>query len=201
MPAERSADKRITAYIRKQPLWAREICERLRKIAHKADRKMAEEWKWGPAFTREGIVCGFGAFKKWVTFTFREGAAMKDRRKLFNYGKKNDHNRSIKFSSAEEVKKHEKALVQYVQEAVKINLSSKKKAAKRKPKAKKPIVIPRDLEIALEGVGVLEAFKTLPYYMQRDSVMWIEGTKRMETRVRRIETLIAQVKYAKAPYG
>src|SRR5436853_338053 len=92
------ASKLIDDYIAKSPAFAQKICNMLRQIILKADPKIIEDWKWGPNYYKDGMICGYGTFKGWVTFSFFQGALMKDPKKLFNYGDANAHNRSIKFT-------------------------------------------------------------------------------------------------------
>ncbi len=126
MPAKKTKQpgKLIDNYIKKLPAWEQEICWRLRRLIHDADPKIVEEWKWhSPAFSHNGLVCFFWGFKKWVTFTLYQGALIKDKYKLFNYGKTNSHNRSIKFTDISQIK--DELIIEYIQEAVKNNLTKK----------------------------------------------------------------------------
>ncbi len=78
--------KLIDEYIDELPDFSKEICMRLRELTHSADPEIVEDWKWGPSFNKQGMVCGFSAFREHVSFTFFEGAAMKDPKKLFTEG-------------------------------------------------------------------------------------------------------------------
>lgn len=115
--------KLIDAYIKKLPDWQQDICWRLRRLIHDADPEIVEEWQWrAPAFSHHGLVCFFWGFKKWVTFTFFQGTLIKDKYKLFNFGRANDHNRSIKLTDIAQIR--DEFIIEYVQEAVSNNIKN-----------------------------------------------------------------------------
>ncbi len=120
-----SAEKRIDDYINKLPDWCKTICQKLRSLIHRADSDVVEDWKWGqPTFTHNGKqLCWVWAFAKHVSFTFYQGALMKDSKKIFNYGKDNLRNRTVKFSDVSQI--DEEVLIAYIQEAVALNEAGK----------------------------------------------------------------------------
>lgn len=141
-------DKRIDAYISELPDWSKKICERLRKIIHRADPDIVEDWKWNaPCFVHSGIVCWFWAFKNWVTFTFYYGSLIDDRYKLFNYGFEHLHNRSIKLTDVGQIK--EKEIIEYLKEAVENNLVGKRPQVQRV--VRKATVMPYGDEVERKG--------------------------------------------------
>jgi hypothetical protein len=114
-----NASKRIDATYAKLPENIREICETVRAIIHKAVPDIEENWKWGPAFEKNGLAMGLWGFKKHVTLVFYRGVDMSDKHRLFNAGLENARNRMIKFTSVKDVKA--KKLADYVKEAVAVN--------------------------------------------------------------------------------
>jgi hypothetical protein len=64
------ASFKITDYIESLPDWSQKICITLREISLKSNSEIIEDWKWGPNYYLNGMVCGFSAFKKYVNFVF-----------------------------------------------------------------------------------------------------------------------------------
>jgi uncharacterized protein YdeI (YjbR/CyaY-like superfamily) len=174
------APQRIDEYFGKAAEFARPICARLRELIHEADPEIVEDWKWGPNFHKEGMVCGIGAFKEHVALHFFKGSLMKDPQKLFRDAGDDKGSRSIKLESLEQI--DPKAIVRYVREAVKLNEAGAKLATKR-PAAK----VPPDLRKALAAEPSAKRFfdGLAPGY-RREYVEWVEGAKRVATREKRI---------------
>ncbi len=176
--------KLIDDYIDELPDFSKEICMRLRELIHSADPDIQEDWKWGPSFNKKGMVCGFSAFREHVSFTFFEGAAMKDPKKLFSEGQANAHNRGIRYHSVGEI--DEKILVKYIQEAVAINSQGIKSV-------ERTIVIPEDFKSALKIAHCLEKFEQSSYNNRKEYVNWIESSKKFETREIRIQKSVDKI--------
>ena len=100
------AEELIDRYIDSIEPFAQPICRRLRALIHKAEPEIIEDWKWGPNFNKDGMVCGFGAFKEFVSIAFFMGALLKDPKKTL-----------IDCSGSNA----EKALLAFVKEAVALN--------------------------------------------------------------------------------
>ena len=60
--------------------------------------------------------------------------------------------------------------------------------------APRTVTVPDDLAHALKNAGLREAFDQLSYTHQRENVAAIEGAKKAETRVRRIQATLDQVR-------
>jgi hypothetical protein len=179
----KAADE-ISQYISSLSSFAKPICKKLRQIILKAERDIQEDWKWGPHYSCEGMVCGYGGFTHHVKFTFFNGSAMKDPLKLFNHCVDNEFSRSIKYTDVSEI--NEKALTAYIQESVALN----KKGFKREIKNKN-IEIPDDLIAALsKNKPALTFFDQLSYGYKKDYVQWVTTAKRSETRTDRIAKLV-----------
>ena len=178
------ASKLIDGYIKDAPAFARPICRKLRSLIHKADKKIKEDWKWGPNFNKRGMICGFGAFQNHVSLAFFKGALMKDPNGILIHGGSNVHNRMAQFTSVDDV--DEKTLIEYVKEAIAINESGLKL-----PPRIKTVAIPDDLRDALSANMIAEEnFNNLAYTYRKEYVDWIESARRPETRETRISEVV-----------
>ncbi len=178
------AAEEINQYIASLEPFAQSICKKLRQIILKADPEIQEDWKWGPHYSCNGMVCGYGGFARHVKFTFFNGSAMKDPLQLFNHCVDNKFSRSIKFTEVSEIK--EKALTAYIQESVAIN----KKGFKREIKNKN-VEVPEDLLNAIKkNKSAFTFFDQLTYGYKKDYVQWVTSAKRSETRTDRIAKLV-----------
>lgn len=174
----------IDDYIASAPEFARQICIRLRELIHRADPDIKEEWKWGPNFQKQGMICGFGYFKNHVTLTFFRGDLLKDAKGILT-GESNIHNRSIKFKSTDDV--NDKVILSYIKEAVKID-------SKKLPDGKyKTVEIPDDFKKLLKKRNLLEKFEAANYTNRKEFINWILSAKKEETRLRRIEKAIVKI--------
>jgi len=187
MPTIREdAPERIDAYVAKAPEYARPILERLRELIHAADRSIVEDWKWGPNFHREGMVCGIAAFRKHVSLHFFKGSLMKDPKGLFRDAGVEKGSRSIAFASVDEVPAA--AVKAYVKEAVKLNVAGEK-VAYRKPAPRRPA----DLSKALKAVpAAARHFDGLAPGYRREYIEWVTSAKRPATREKRIAATVAK---------
>ncbi len=183
-----NVSKEIDAFINKLPDFSKLICTKLRNIIHKSDSSILEDWKWGPNFNCNGMVCGFGAFKSHVTLCFFQGASMKDTQKAFNYGSTNSHNRSIKFSDVKEI--NEKIIVSYLKEAIQIN-NSNMKPLSLKVDLKKQISVPDEIQKTLkQNKSANIIFDQLSYTCKKEYIVWLTSAKKEETKLRRYEKFI-----------
>lgn len=179
-----TASEEIDQYIRALPPFSREICERLRSIIHQAVPGIVEDWKWGPNFNSNGMVCGFGGFKKHVVLSFFNGAAMSDKHRMFNHGLENDHSRGIRYLNAAEI--DNKKLIDYVKESAALN----KNGYKKQP-ITKVAVCPSDLLAKLKSKPkAFEFFHGLATGYQNEFIELVETAKREETRTLRIEKVV-----------
>lgn len=188
MPIKHQSDAsyQIAEYISAMPEWSKAICIKLRNIIHKADPQMVEDWKWGPNYYHNGMVCGFGAFKKHVAFVFFQGAQLKDPKKLLSQGENNVHNRRIHFKDVNEVK--EKVLIEYIKEAVQINTTGKAVGVSKA--ATIEIDTPNDLQKLLDENKLSEYFDMLAYTHRKEYITWINDAKKEETRANRLNKTV-----------
>lgn len=179
MPSK-DPSKEITAYIKALDEPAKSICTQLRAIILKTVPDIREDWKWGPNYNYDGMVCGVGGFKKHAVLHFFNGAQMKDPKKLFNFGEDNEFSRSIKFNDVSEV--DEKVIAGYVKESVAIN-----KAGYKRVKVTKEAICPDDLYNALKKKpAARKFFDSLANGYKNEFIELVETAKKQETRDQRI---------------
>jgi len=175
-----NASEEITAYINALPEFGRLICEELRAVILKAVPDVVEDWKWGPSYFADGIMCGYSGFQKHVKLTFFNGSAMSDSKGLFNHCVDNEFNRSIKFTDVAQI--DEKLLIGYIRESAAINAKGFKRSVKARI-----IEVPQDLQAALnKDKKALAFFDQLTPGYRKDYVQWITSAKQMATRADRI---------------
>ena len=179
-----NASALITEAFDKMPDHINAIAVKLRELVHKAEPKIIEDWKWGPNFYCMGMVCNVWGFKEHASITFFNGVNMKDELKLFNYGELNSKNRTIKFTSIDEV--NEKAILTYLKEAVRLNKAGE-------IKANKTVEIPLELKKILSEHNLLAVFERQSFTYRKEAVFSITSAQQSITKVRRIEKLIAHL--------
>ena len=168
--------------------FAQAICKKLRSIILKAEPAIIEDWKWGPNYYKDGMVCGFWYFKKHCTFTFWQGALLKDKKKVLQMNEGNLHNRHIKYTDVKQI--DEKLLIEYITEAV-INNEKGLKITEAKDKT---VIIPPDFKKLLIKNKVLKNFEDMSYSKRKDYALWINGAKQDVTREKRMAQGIAKIK-------
>jgi hypothetical protein len=106
--------------------WRGEAIARLRKLIHKTDPGVTEEWKWNtPVFTHHGMVCAAGAFKDHVKLNFFKGASLNNPHGLLNAGLDAKTSRAIDFAEGNSLQ--EEALRELIREAIALNTATGKK--------------------------------------------------------------------------
>ena len=168
--------------------FAQAICKKLRAIIFKAEPRIIEDWKWGPNYYKDGMVCGFWYFKKHCTFVFYQGALLKDKKKILLMNEGNLHNRHIKFTDVKQI--DEKLLIEYITEAI-INNEKGLKLTEAKDKT---VIVPDDFKRLLVKNKVLKNFENMSYSKRKDYVMWINGAKQEATREKRMKQAIDKLK-------
>jgi uncharacterized protein YdeI (YjbR/CyaY-like superfamily) len=167
--------------------FAQAICKKLRAIIFKAEPAIIEDWKWGPNYYKDGMVCGFWYFKKHCTFVFYQGALLKDKKKILLKNEGNIHNRHLKFTDVSQI--NEKLLIEYITEAV-INNEKGLKITESKDKT---VIIPADFKKLLIKYKALKNFEGMTYSRRKDYVQWIEGAKQNVTREKRMNQAIEKI--------
>ena len=182
------APKLIDDSIKKMESFVQTICKKLRAIILKAEPNIIEDWKWGPNYYSNGMVCGYWGFKQHVTFTFFQGAMLKDEKKVLHSNPGNLHNRHIKYTDVKQI--DNKTLIAYIQEAV----ANNKKGLIVTEAKDKTILIPLYFKKSLEKNKILKNFEVLSYSKRKDYVQWIEGAKQEETREKRMNIALKKIK-------
>ncbi len=160
--------------------FAQVICNRLRKLILSSDPELIEDWKWGPNYYLNGMVCGYWGFKKHVSFVFFQGSLLKDKKKILLENPGNVHNRHIKFTDVKQI--DDTIILEYLFEAIDNN----RKGLKIIETKDKTIATPIDVEKAFKKAKVLAYFDSLAFSHRKEYVQWIESAKKEETRTKRI---------------
>lgn len=183
--ATTDATQKVLHYFEKQPAWSRELCLQLRQVLLAAHPTLTEEWKWGPHYSSNGMVCGIGAFQKHIKLTFFNGSVMKDDLHLFNHCVENEFSRSIKFTPGEAI--NTKAITAYVQESVAINAKGFKREVKDKT-----VDVPTELAAALaQHKSAQKFFDELSYGYKKEFTEHVTTAKQDKTRQDRIAKIVA----------
>jgi len=129
-----SASELISGRIAELGDWRGKTLARMRKLIKEADPDVVEEWKWmgTPIWSHDGIICTGESYKQVVKLTFAKGASLKDPKHLFNSSLEGNVRRAIDIKEGEDV--DATAFKALVREAVALNHSKPKKAAKRAKK-------------------------------------------------------------------
>lgn len=181
-------DPRVDAYIAKARPFAQPILTHLRALVHVHAPDVEETLKWGvPHFTLGGQnLAGMAAFKEHATFGFwrdeevtgspRDTGAMGSMGRLASIADLPD----------------DAAMAAMIAKAVALAAEGKPKRAAPKPKA--ALDMPGDLAAALKVNPAAQAhWDAFSPGKRRDYIEWVIEAKREETRVKRIETIVAQV--------
>ena len=112
--------------------WKGDTLARMRALIKEADPDIVEEWKWmgTPIWSHDGGICTGETYTSVVKLTFFKGASLKDPAKLFNSSLEGKTRRAIDIREGEEI--GAKAFKALVRAAVALNVSSGKKATKRR---------------------------------------------------------------------
>ena len=181
-------DPRVDDYIAKRQPFAQPILTHLRELVHKHAPDAEETLKWGvPHFVLNGQnLAGMAAFKDHATFGFWRDEEVtgspRDNGAMGSMGR---------LSSLADLPSDE-AMADYIRKAAALCAGDKPKRAAPKPKA--ALDLPDDLGAALKAnpaaQGHWDAFSP---GKRRDYIEWVIEAKREETRIKRIETIVAQV--------
>lgn len=168
----------------------RDILIVLREILKNTE--LTETVKWGgPVYTIEGKnVVGIGSFKSYAGLWFYQGALLADKAKVLINAQEDVTKalRQWRFNSADEI--DEKLLLEYVAEAIK----NERQGKKIMPDKNKPLVIPEELENALNEDKALKAcFLGFSKSCQREFAQYVSDAKRAETRLSRVEKIIPMI--------
>lgn len=167
--------------------FAKVICTRLRKIILSADPELIEDWKWGPNYYLNGMVCGYWGFKKHVSLVFFQGALLKDKKKRLITPEGTQNNRHLRFTDVKDIDED------YILGLLFQAIDNNRKGLKFTAPKDKTIETPPDLEKALKKAKVLTYFNSLAYSHRKEYIQWIDSAKKEETRLRRIGQAIEKL--------
>ena len=121
----------ITERIAELSDWRGKTLERMRNLIKDEDPDVLEEWKWRgvPVWSHAGGICTGESYKAVIKLTFHKGASLDDPSGLFNSSLDGNVRRAIDIHEGEQV--DEIAFKALIREAVKLNLASIKKSAKK----------------------------------------------------------------------
>jgi len=181
--------KTVEDYISSSNQWQNALVK-LRDIL--LSTELEETVKWGvPVYTLAGKnIVGLAAFKSYVGIWFYQGTFLKDeKKKLINAQEgKTKALRQWRFNSIEEI--DEDLVKAYVFEAI----ENQKQGKELKPARKKPVVIPPELENALNQNEALKLqFNDLSPSCKREYAEYITEAKREDTKLRRIDKIIPMI--------
>ena len=181
-------DPRVDAYIAARQPFAQPILIHLRELVHAHAPGAEETLKWGvPHFTLGGQnLAGMAAFKEHATFGFwRDEEVTGSPRDTDAMGSMGRLAMLADLPSDE-------VMAAYIAKAAALCVEGKAKRPAPKPKA--ALDLPDDLGAALganaAAQGHWDAFSP---GKRRDYIEWVLEAKREETRIKRIETIVAQV--------
>ena len=183
-------DKRIDAYINNASEFAQPILEHIRTLVHQASPEIMETVKWGfPHFDYKGTVCSMAAFKNHCAFGFWKSSLLKDPYNLLSKSTDDAMGQMGRITSLTDLP-DDKILIEYIQNAVKLNEEGIK--VSKKPAAPKTeIEVPGYFTDALKKHPFAkENFEKFSYSHRKEYIQWITEAKSEETRNKRINTAI-----------
>ncbi|KAF0234588.1 MAG: hypothetical protein FD181_3655 [Prolixibacteraceae bacterium] len=151
--------------------------------------ELQETVKWGgPVYTiNDKNVVAIGSFKSHVALWFHQGALLKDEAGVLINASEGFTKalRQWRFTSVDEI--DDKRVLKYVNEAI----QNQKDGKELKPERNKPVVIPDELNQALQEDSVLEnCFNRFTSGKQREFAEFIASAKQSETRLARVQKVI-----------
>ena len=184
------SNKTVDQFLAKHERWYNALIK-LREIL--LGTELEETIKWGaPVYALKGKnVVGMGAFKNYVGLWFFQGAFLNDtKNRLVNaQDGKTKALRQMRFNSEDEI---DTALVkEYVDEAI----QNQKAGKEIKPDTKKELIIPSELQNALDGDSeLLLAFEQFTPGKKREFADHVSDARQEATRLKRTEKIIPMIK-------
>ena len=185
-----STNPLIDNYINKAQPFAQPIIIHLRKLVHLACPTVEENIKWGmPSFEYKGLMCGFAAFKNHCTFGFWKAALMKDKMLMETAQSEVAMGHLGKIISVQDLPS-DKKIIAYIKEAMQLN-DDGVKVQKRKPIAKKDLVIPNGiLEMIKKNKKAFITFTAFSNSNKHEYIDWITSAKTQATKDLRLQQAI-----------
>lgn len=186
-----SRDPRVDAYIEGKAAFAKPILNHLRDLVHGRCPDVEETIKWSmPFFTYQGeLLAGMAAFKEHASFGFWSRQALQTGMEgdaMGQFGKLTDR----ASMPADDV------FIAKIEEAVALIERGEKPKRTRAPKP--DVEVPTGLLDALARDDIASAhWAAFPPSCRREYCEWIGSAKREETRAKRLDVTIAQVREGK----
>ena len=151
--------------------------------------ELTETVKWGaPVYTiNDKNVVGIGAFKSYAGLWFYQGLFLNDKAGVLINASEGVTKalRQWRFSSVDEI--DDELVLQYVLEAI----QNQKEGKELKPDREKPLIIPGELQDALNLDDELnDCFSRFTTGKKREFAEYVTSVKQAETRKKRIEKII-----------
>ncbi len=125
-PTGAAATKLIDRHIQALADWRGRTLEKMRRLIHRADPGVVEEWKWGiPVWSHDGLICTGETYKAYVKLTFAKGASLEDPAGLFTSSLEGKVRRAVDIRESDRI--DEAAFQDLVRAAVLLNLSGAKR--------------------------------------------------------------------------
>lgn len=191
-------DDRVDAYIAKSADFAKPILIHLRELVHRASPELKETMKWScPFFDHEGPVCQLAAFKQHCAFGFWKASVMDDPYQILN--KEPDTAGNIGRITSLADLPEDKILIEYIRQALALNLQGIKVPSRAKPKTEKSeLVTPAYfIEILNQNPLIKEQFEKFSPSQKKEYISWFEEAKTETTKLKRLETAIEWIKEGK----
>lgn len=191
-------DDRVDAYIAKSADFAKPVLIHLRELVHRASPELKETMKWScPFFDHEGPVCQLAAFKQHCAFGFWKAPLMDDPYKILN--QEPDTAGSIGRITSLADLPEDKILIEYIRQALSLNLQGIKVPSRAKPETEKSeLVTPAYfIEILNQNPLVKEQFGKFSPSQKKEYISWFEEAKTETTKLKRLETAIEWISEGK----
>jgi uncharacterized protein YdeI (YjbR/CyaY-like superfamily) len=180
----------VDSVVKKQKQWGAEF-EALRSILLGCG--LTEELKWGqPCYSLDGKnIALIHGFKEYCAVLFHKGALLKDPKCVLIQQTRNVQSaRQIRFTGAKDVKRLEKTLKAYLQEAMEHERAGLKVPLKKT----EDFELPEEFETELAGDSALkDAFAALTPGRQRAYLLHFSQAKQSKTRAARVQKCIPRI--------
>lgn len=193
----------VTAYISKVEIpWQKEVLENLRNTIFETIPEVEEKIKWGSVgYDYHGPLLWVFTAQKWVHISFSFGSLLDSSHGLFEETD-NRAQRTIKLFNPESFPRE--TLKKLTKEAAANNQKGKKVSFNPGKSEKREFSLPKEFEKILDKEGLLDEYMKRPFYQQSGWIRWIESAKKPQTRVKRTNQMIAELKagdkYMKMPW-
>jgi len=181
---------KVDWFFNKDTRW-KEAFAKLRDIA--LDTGLTEELKWGhPCYTLKGKnVFLMHGFNDYCALLFHKGTLLKDDNGILVQQTANVQSaRQIRFTSAAQIKRMERTIMLYMQEAIEVEKAGLKVELKKTAE----FDMPDEFKNALKEMpGLKKAFHALTPGRQRGYLLHFSAAKQAKTREARIEKNIERI--------